>query len=67
MRAGCVLAEVGSPARAEFWASKVFVPEGEGLAVGLGTTAPAVSQIRTGQSEARGSGGEENREQRFSP
>lgn len=60
-------AEVGSPARAGVWASKVSVSQMECLGVGLGTPAPVLSQIRTGQSEVRGSGGaEKSREQRFS-
>lgn len=40
----------------------------ECLGVGLGTPALTLSQIRTGQREARGPGGaEKSREQRFSP
>lgn len=59
--------ETGCPAGTEVLASEVSGPEREYLGVGLGTTPPAVSQIRTGQSEARGPGGAEHREQRFSP
>ena len=47
-------AEVGSPARAGVWASKVSVSQMECFGVGLGTPALVLSQMRTGQSEVRG-------------
>lgn len=64
---GGVRTEVGSPARAGVWASKVSISEMQHFGVGLGTPAPPLSQIKTGQSEVRGPGAaEKNREPRFS-
>lgn len=64
------LAEVGSPARAGVWPLRSLSQGGSALEVGLGTAAPAVSQIRAGHSEARGPGAAEKggaEEPRFSP